>query len=96
MIKFFAINSSTGRVEGFYSEAMRDDFVSHGYGHAVTRGEAKGIMRDYVLNFAASIACDLTRKVKAACVSTPQSAQATARLYCYYENPDQLIIDFTK
>lgn len=30
MIKFFAINTTSGRVEGFYSEAMRDEFVRRG------------------------------------------------------------------
>ena len=92
MVKFFAVNSSTGRVEGFYSEAMRDDFVSRGYGYAVSRADAKNIMRTYVLNYAAGIASGLLRE--ATRVTMAQNEQATERLYYYYENADQLIVDY--
>ena len=94
MVKFFAVNSSTGRVEGFYSEAMRDDFVLRGYGRAISREEAKDMMRSYVMNFAAGIAYDLMRE--AARVAIAQDARATDRLFYYYENADQLIVDFAK
>ena len=92
MVKFFAVNASTGRVERFYSEAMRDDFVNHGYGHAISRADAENIMRAYVLNYAAGIASGLLRET--ARITMAQNAQATERLYYYYENADQLIVDY--
>lgn len=85
MIRFFAVNATSGRVEGFYTEAMRDEFVRCGCGRAVSRSEAKDIMLSYVLNFAAGIAHDLTR------VAIAQDARATDRLFHYYENVEQLI-----
>ena len=92
MVKFFAVNSGTGRIEGFYNEAMRDDFVNHGYGYAVSRSEAMNIMRAYVLNYAAGIASGLLRE--ATRITMAQNAQAIERLYYYYENADQLIVDY--
>lgn len=94
MIKFFAFNTSTGRVEGFMSEAARDEFVRRGYGRAINRGEAKSIMRSYILNFAAGIAYDLTRETVR--VATSQSENAAERLYYYYEKVERLITDFAK
>lgn len=94
MIKFFAVNTSTGRVEGFMSEAARDEFVRRGYGRAISRCEAKATMRSYVLNFAASVAYDLTRET--ARVATSQSKNATEQLYYYYEKIERLIADFAK
>lgn len=93
MVKFFAINTA-GRVEGFNNEAARDEFVRRGYGRAISRGEANEIMRAYILNFAASIAYDLTRQT--ARVATAQSAHATEQIYYYYEKAERLISDFAK
>ena len=83
MIRFFAVNTSTGRVEGYTSEDARDEFVRRGYGRAISRCEAKDIMRSYVINFAASVACDLMRET--ARIATSQSEGATEWLYYYYE-----------
>lgn len=72
-------------MRGFYSEAMRDEFVRRGYGRAVSRSEAKDIMLSYVLTNVADIAYDLTR------VAIAQDARATDRLFYYYAIVEQLI-----
>lgn len=92
MVKFFAINTSTGRVEGYLSEADRDEFVRRGYGCAISRCEAKRIMRSYILNFVASVASNLMRDD--ARIATSDSE--TERMYHYYENVEQLINNFAK
>lgn len=92
MVKFFAVNIHTGRVEGFESESARDTYVQCEYGRAISVADAKSLMRSHVLNFAASKSNNLLRETISLAIS--ESENATERLYYFYQNAGELITHF--